>query len=179
MDSLNNNSDAIIAIAAALQVIITGALVAITFYYAKVTKKILEENRQMRIDAQQMRIDAQKPDISIRLLSFTNEQGHLVAQLCVENIGSGPARSVQFHDVPPIQIQLAFIKDFPLIRYGISYLVPGEKKTIDLGSESQLNLNELEHKITVTYQDSRKKEYKKCFPLDFRSLWGENVPLVC
>ena len=51
MDSLNSNSDAIIAIAAALQVIITGALVGITYYYAQVTKKILEENRQMRIDA--------------------------------------------------------------------------------------------------------------------------------
>ena len=162
---------------------ITGAatvtLAIITWRYARYTKDYVSLTREILEENRQMRIDAQKPDISIRLLSFTNEHGNLVAQLCVENIGSGPARGVQFHDVPPIQIQLAFIKDIPLMRYGISYLVPGEKKTIDLGSEFQLNLNELEHKITVTYQDSRKKEYKKCFPLDFRSLWGENVPLVC
>ena len=158
INCLNANSGAITGIS-------TFVLACVTIYYAWVTR--------------QMRIDAQTPDIAIRLLSSTNEHDNLVAQLCVENIGSGPARGVQFHDVPPIQIQLAFIKDFPLIRYGISYLVPGEKKTIDLGSEYELNLNELEHKITVTYQDSRKKEYKKCFPLDFRSLWGEDVPLVC
>ena len=153
--------------------IITRRYVHLTEDYVRLTKDILEENRLMRIDAQ-------KPDIAIRLFSFTNEYGDIFAQLCVENIGSGPARGVQFHDVPSIVIQpLMLLQHFPLIRYGISYLVPGEKKTIDLGSESQLNLNELEHKITVTYQDSRKKEYKKCFRLDFRSLWGENVPLVC
>ena len=172
-DWLNSNSGAITGIAALITAIATVVLVGITAFYAWVTKKMLEENRQMRIDAQ-------KPDIVIRLFSFTNEYGNIFAQLCVENIGSGPARGVQFHDVPSILVQpITLLQNFPLIRYGISYLVPGEKKTIDLGSESQLNLNELEHKITVTYQDSRKKEYKKCFPLDFRSLWGENVPLVC
>ena len=166
-------SSHIIEILTFLLVCITGYYAFLTSRYVRLTRQALEENRQMRLDAQ-------KPDIAIRLLSSTNEYGDLFAQLCVENIGSGPARGVQFHDVPPILIQpITLLQHFPLIRYGISYLVPGEKKTIDLGSESQLNLKELEHKITVTYQDSRKKEYKKCFPLDFRSLWGEDVPLVC
>ena len=53
MDSLNNNSEAIISIAAAMQMIITGVLMGITYYYVQVTKKILEENRQMRLDARE------------------------------------------------------------------------------------------------------------------------------
>ena len=101
MDSLNSNSDAIIAIAAALQVIITGALVGITYYYAQVTKKILEENRQMRIDAQQMRIDAQKPNIVIYLESDRASKATLLGiivgvSLHVDNIGVECAYDVGF-----------------------------------------------------------------------------------
>ena len=50
---LNSNSGAITAIA-------TVVLVGITAFYAWVTKKMLEENRQMRLDAQ-------KPEIAIYL----------------------------------------------------------------------------------------------------------------
>ena len=147
--------------------IVTTILVGITFYYARVTKKILEENRQMRIDAQ-------KPEVVIRLFSFINEFSHPFARFCVENKGSGPARDVEFHDVPPIPIQpVTSLQDQPFICYGIGYLAPGEQKTIDLGAKAHLKLNKLEHKITVTYQDSRKKKYKETFRLDFRQLWGK------
>ena len=156
---LNSNSGAIIALA-------TIVLVCITGYYAWVTKKILEENRQMRIDAQ-------KPNIGIHLRAV-NKSGNIFAQLYVENIGSGPARDVKFPEVPAFRLNAwASFPDIPFLRYGIGYLAPGKERTECLGTKSQLNLDELKHTITVTYQDSRKKEYKKCFPLDFRSLWGE------
>lgn len=88
----------------------TVVLAIVTRHYVRLTREILEENRQMRIDAQ-------KPKIAIRLLSSTNERGDIFAQLCVENIGSGPARGVQFHDVPPIVIQsLISLKDFSTLR---------------------------------------------------------------
>ena len=162
---LNTNSGAIAGIGAMITALATVVLVIITGIYAYITKQILKES-------QQMRMDTQKPNIGIRLLSFTNESGHPFAQFRVENIGSGPARGIEFHDVPPIPIQpVTFLQDQPFVLYGIGYLAPGEQKTIHLGAKAHLNLNELEHKITVTYRDSRKKKYKETFSLDFRQLW--------
>lgn len=72
------NSGAIIALA-------TVTLASITGYYAWITKKILKQN-------QQIRIDAQKPEIAIYLhpaihlsVSYPTH-----AHFYVENIGAGP-----------------------------------------------------------------------------------------
>lgn len=145
----------------------TVVLAIITWRYVRLTNDILEENRQMRIDAQ-------KPDIAIRLHPHTNELGDMFAQLHVENNGSGPARSIKFHDVPPIPVHLGpLLQYFPFFRYGIGYLAPGDRKKVHLGGKAKLNLNELEYKITVTYRDSGRRKYRDTFSLDFRELWGE------
>ena len=164
---LNSNSGTITGIAAIITAFAAAVLVVITGFYAWVTKKMLEENRQMRIDAQ-------KPDIAIRLFSVANQLSHTFAHFNVENIGSGPARDIEFRDVPPIRIHPGLpLEYFPFLRYGIGYLAPGEKKTVHLGAKSQMNRNEIEHKITVTYRDSRKTKYEDSFILDFRELWSE------
>ena len=77
----------ITGIATVTLAIITWCYARHTKDYVSLTREILEENRQMHLDAQ-------KPDIAIRLLSFTNKHGDLFAQLCVENIGSGPYHPV-------------------------------------------------------------------------------------
>ena len=121
---LNSNSGAITGIAAIITAAATVVLVGITAFYAWVTR--------------QMRIDAQKPLIAIRLHPHTNELGDMFAQLYVENIGSGPARSVKFHDVPPIPVHLGpLLQYFPFFRYGIGYLAPGDKKNGASRRESQ------------------------------------------
>ena len=103
---LNSNSGAITGIAAMITAGATVVLVGITAFYAWVTRR--------------MHIDAQKPDIAIRLLS-TDEFGDILAQLCVENIGSGPARGVEFHDVPPIVIHpLTLLQTFHSCDMGLA-----------------------------------------------------------
>ena len=178
MDSLNSNSDAIIAIAAALQVIITGALVGITYYYAQVTKKILGENRQMRIDAEKMRVDVQKPKIAIYPLEKYEKLGRRnEAQsiyFCVENVGRGPAYNVKFEMVNP-SFSLPgnrLLKDIPLINHGTSYLPSGHKRSNRLSNAHEYSahdeLMQQQTQIKVTYKDSRGKTYDDCMCFDFR-----------
>ena len=160
----------------------TGGLVVITFYYAKVTKKMLDENRQMRIDARdenrQIRIDAQKPEIDIylRVEKELNRPAIKVenntVNLYVENRGMGPARDVQF------DVNLSFplsdkrkLQEVGFLAHGIHYLAPGHLRKHRLshdwadGFEALMKGKLL---IKVDYNDSRDEPYKGCFHLDFR-----------
>ena len=177
MDSLNNSSDAIIAIAAALQVIITGALVAITFYYAKVTKKILEENRQMRIDAEKMRVDAQKPDIVVYLESERSSKVTPIGTIAgvslhVDNIGVGCAYDVEFKTDRSLRTDYNLtLGDILFLSHGINTFPPGHTRIHGLSDSFSREFRKLREKqlnITVSYKDSMQKKYTKDFPLDFR-----------
>ena len=90
----------------------TGILAGITFYYAKVTKRILKESKQMRLDAQ-------KPEIAIYLDSYTDSHTHV--DLYVENIGPRPAYAVEFiTDPSPITVGYNMsLQESPFIRMGI------------------------------------------------------------
>ena len=179
MDWFNSNSGAITGMAAmitalfgviaagatAVLAIITRRYVHLTKNYVRLTNDILDEHRQMRIDAQ-------KPEITIRLVSVIGQRGSISAHLCVENIGSGLARDIEFPSVPPISIYYGpKLPYWHFIRFGISILPPGEKKTVELGERSRLNLEEQQYEITVAYKDSGNREYEDTFPLDFRQLW--------
>ena len=172
IDGLNSNSGAIIAIATAIQVIITGVLVVITYYYAQVTKKILEENRQIRVDAQ-------KPNIVIYLESgWSTPMGPIAGvSLHVDNIGAGAAYGVKF--ITDLSFRINYnmtLGDILFLSHGINPFPPGHKRMRKLGDSLTLGFNELREKqlnITVSYKDSMRKEYTEDFPLIFREHIGK------
>ena len=147
---LNANSGVIIAIAAVV-------LVGIIGYYTYLTWRLLKANNT--------------PEIAI---SLRPHEAHIhCVMLCIENIGTGVARNVQF------QTDLSFkpdgeraLEDVSFLSNGIDYLGPGQKKEHFLVSVIG-KLNELKNtplEIGVTYTDSVKMSYQCVFHLDF----GEN-----
>ena len=149
---LNANDGVVIGIA-------TIVLVGITGYYAYLTWRMLKVNNTPEIE------------ISLRLHEAYT---HCVI-LCIENIGTGEARNVQF------QTDLSFkpdgersLEDVGFLRNGINYLGPGKKKEHFLvsviGKLDDLKNTPLE--IGVTYSDSVKKVYERAFHLDFEENQG-------
>ena len=150
IDWLNTNSGAVIAIAAVV-------LVGIIGYYAYLTWRLLKTNNT--------------PEIAI---SLRPHEAHIhCVMLCIENIGTGAARNVQF------QTDLSFkpdgeraLEDVNFLRNGIDYLGPGQKKghflVSVIGKLSELKKTPLE--IGVTYTDSVEMAHQRAFHLDF----GEN-----
>ena len=149
---LNTNNGAVIGIATVL-------LVGITGYYAYLTWRMLKANNTPEIE------------ISLRLHEAYT---HCVI-LCIENIGTGEARNIQF------QTDLSFkpddersLDEVGFLRNGINYLGPGKKKEHFLVSVIG-KLNDLKNtplKIGVTYMDSVEKVYERAFHLDFEENQG-------
>lgn len=149
---LNANSGAVIGIA-------TVVLVGITGIYAYLTWRMLKANNT--------------PEIAI---SLCPHEAYLPCiMLCIENIGTGAARNVQF------QTDLSFKPDgdsalgeLGFLRNGIDYLGPGQKiehfLVSVLGKLEDLKKVPLE--ISVTYMDSVKRSYQRDFHLDFGEYEG-------
>ena len=162
IDGLNGNAGAITGIA-------TVVLVAITGYYARVTKKMLDENKQMRLDAQ-------KPNIEIYLYTERDRTlqmlGVIKVRLHVDNIGAGTAYDVQFIVDPSFCIHDSLaVEDIPFLSQGISLLPPGHTRVHNLGNTLTpgiSNLLEKQLNIRVSYKDSMQKECAKNFPLNLR-----------
>ena len=158
---LNTNSGAIIAFATVVLVIITG-------FYAWVTKKILEENRQMRLDAQE-------PEINVELYSYL-EKGRTHVDLYVENLGRGPAYDVTFTTDLSLKLSDRYtLGQVIFLETNIHRLAPGRKKTHRLGAGNNLNLESLKAKpleIGVAYKNKAGDERKEDFSLDFREHFG-------
>ena len=178
MDSLNSNSDAIIAIATAMQVIITCALVGITFYYAKVTKKTLEENQRMRLEAQKPEIAIYAQFIKESLRHPDHPKKDLCVYLNVKNIGVGHAANIKCTTDLSFSLPSNRSLDVvPFLRKEIPYLSPGHKRTFRLAEERQSGFSELiqkEIKIMVTYTDSAQQDYEECFgSIDFQEYKNE------
>ena len=146
---LNANDGAIIGIA-------TVVLVSITICYTYLTWRLLKAN--------------DTPEIAI---SLRPHEGHIhCVMLCIENIGTGAARDIQF------QTDLSFKPDgeralekVGFLKNGIDYLGPGEKiehfLVSVIGKLDKLKNTPLE--IGVTYADSvkLKRKHKRIFSLDF------------
>ena len=150
IDWLNANNGAIIGIA-------TVVLVGITGYYAYLTRRLLKAS--------------DTPEIAITLRPH---EGYIhCVMLCIENIGTGAARNIQF------QTDLSFkpdgeraLEDVSFLKNGIDYFGPGQKREHFLVSViGKLNdLKETPIEIGVTYTDSMKRTYQRAFHLNF----GEN-----
>lgn len=146
---LNANDGAIIGIA-------TAVLVGITGYYAYLTRQFLKA--------------ADTPEIAI---SLRPHEGHIhCVMLCIENIGTGAARDIQF------QTDLSFkpdgerpLEEVGFLKNGIDYLGPREKiehfLVSVIGKLDKLKKTPL--KIGVTYADSvnLERKHERTFRLDF------------
>lgn len=160
----------IIGISSAITGIATVVLAIITFYYVRLTGRILEENRLMRLDAH-------KPEIEVSLCLQQGYHGPLdrLVILRIENIGSGPARDVKFiTDFSLKRDHVTSLKSMGALRNGITYL--GHNRTIQYILTQAHWLGELKKQtpieIAVTYRDSAKHEYEDTFHLDFDVLAG-------
>ena len=162
---LDLHSGAIAAISSAITGIATAVLAIITFRYVRVTGHILEESRMIRLDAH-------KPEIAISLHRYKT-RGDCQATLRIENIGTGPARDVQFLTDLSVQIR----GNTPLEQIGffkrrITYFGHGRQlESYPFG----VDLNQAPLEITVTYKDSAKRKYDRPFQLDFGELEGINI----
>ena len=171
---LNSNSGAITGIAAMITAFATAVLVVITGFYAWVTRKMLEENRQMRLDAQ-------KPEIAIYLRSektmTESKKGINSIFLYVENIRMAPAYDVEFNTDLSFSLPgFCTLRDVGFLEFGIRYLPPGQKRQYFLGNPRHGGFNALMEKhieISVTYKDSVNEKYDNCFCLDFREHSGK------
>ncbi|MYA98343.1 hypothetical protein F4X90_01505 [Candidatus Poribacteria bacterium] len=149
IDWLNTNSGVIIGIA-------TVVLVGITGIYVYLTWRLLKANNT--------------PEIAI---SLRPHEAHIhCVMLCIENIGRGAARDIQF------QTDLSFkpdgeraLEEVGFLKNGIDYLGPKEKiehfLVSVIGKLDKLKETPLE--IGVTYTDSvdLKRRHKRAFRLDF------------
>ena len=157
--------------------IITWCYARHTKDYVSLTREILEENRQMRLDAQKTEIA-----IYLRLEKETINLGEpkaAVMNLYVDNIGMGSAYDVRFDtDLSFSLPSNRSLEDVPFFQHGIRYLPPRQNRKYLLGHEWHINnqfdeLMQKQFEIEVTYKDSVSKKYKNCFCLDFREHSGK------
>ena len=154
IDWLNANDGAIVGIT-------TVVLVGITGYYAYLTRRLLKAN--------------DTPEIAI---SLRPHEGYIhCVMLCIENIGTGTARDIQF------RTDLSFkpdgeksLKELGFLKNGIDYLGPGQKIEHFLVSVADRfdELKKMPLQISVTYTDSvkLKRKYERTFYLDFGEAEG-------
>ena len=148
-DWLENKDGEIIAIA-------TVVLVGITGYYADLTRQMLKANNT--------------PEIAISLRP--HEAYIHCVMLCIENIGTGAARNIQF------QTDLSFkpdgdraLEEVGFLKKGIGYLGPGQKiehfLVSVIGKLDELKKTPLEFTVTYTGAMKQKQKYEHTFYLDF------------
>ena len=146
---LNANDGVVIGIA-------TVVLVGITGYYAYLTWRMLKANNI--------------PEIAISLRP--HEAYIHCVMLCIENIGTGAARNIQF------RTDLSFkpdgeraLEEIGFLNKGIGYLGPGQKiehfLVSVIGKLDELKKTPLEFGVTYTDAVKQKHKYEHTFHLDF------------
>ncbi len=162
MEWLNDNSGA-------LTVISTFVLVIITGWYAHLTRKLVDTASKPEIIVYLLREKVISGLVSERELDQSIFET-TVATLCVENVGTGVARTIRFGG------SLAFapyggipLEQIGFLKRGITLLAPGQK--IEHNQVSRLtgsvDLSQTPIDIDVTYEDLQGKEYSRTFTLDF------------
>ncbi len=159
--------EVIVAIAVIITGVATFVLAVTTWRYVRLTKDILEENRQMRIDAQ-------KPKIAINpYCSLVRETSITLICLRIENIGPGPAYDVQFETDLNFRLNMSIsLGNIYIFKKGINYLKPGGQKNCQITRNELERQKETPLKIAVTYKDWRNKEYNESFCIDFNETRG-------
>ena len=122
----------IIASSAVISAISTVALAIITYYYVRLTRKILS--------------NAQKPIVEIYMVS-----GATQPCLHVENIGMGVARDLRFSSSYRLSNGRLLVESVYFLKNGIGRLLPREMKMVSMGTYSDLKKQEKQIKICVTY----------------------------
>ena len=151
---LNQNDGVIIGIATVVLVVITG-------YYAYLTRKQLKAS--------------DTPEIAI---SLRPHEAHVnVVMLCLENIGTGAARNLQFITSPPVIPNLDIpLEKISFLKNGITFFESGRKieqlLVIVIGKGKLNELRQTPLKVTVTYEDSVNHQYERTFVLDFGEYEG-------
>ena len=143
--------------------IITGiatiVLVLITAIYVYLTWRLLRAT--------------DKPEIAVSLRF--NETTMSDVMLCIENIGIGAARSVQFKTDLSFRISpLLPLEDIGVLKDGIAYFEPRHKILSSLGNPAGkwTELKQTPLEIEVTYKGSAHYKGKGKFHLDFGELEG-------
>lgn len=157
IELLEANNGAIIAFSALITAIATGVLAVITYWYAKMTRKILKASN--------------KPEILVSLVPheiYTNS-----IYLCIQNVGTGFATDIKLTCIPsfdPLLPGNRSLEEFGIFKQGIDYLGPGNKVQIFLFWTHCLpKLPTQSLTITVNYKDCEPKNGIK-FLLDF-TMW--------
>ncbi len=149
IDWLNANNGVIIAVA-------TVVLVGITGYYAYLTRRMLKAGNT--------------PEIAVSLRP--HEAYIHCVMLCIENIGTGAARNIQF------QTDLSFkpdgeraLEEVAFLKNGIGYLGHGQKiehfLVSVIGKLDELKKTPLDLNVTYTDSVKQKEKYEHTFCLDF------------
>ena len=144
---LNTNSGAVIGIAIVV-------LAGVIGYYAYLTWRLLKANNT--------------PEIAISLQC--HEAYVSLIMLCVENIGTGAARNLQFVTKPSSIpcLDMPFEK-IGFLKGGIAYFEPGRKIEQFLVNvmDKYDELKQIPLEITVKYKDAVDHEHERTFHLDF------------
>ena len=156
LDFLNDNNGIITALA-------TVILVFITFWYARMTNKMVKALNH--------------PEILINLQPEERNPCHI--NLCIQNIGTGAASDLKFEgdlSFRPAMPKLEPISERGILKNGIDYLGPGKKLEIFLFYsqhmfqyvyETNKPISEHSIDITVKYKDSTNRKKEKSFLLTF------------
>ena len=147
IDWLNTNQGVVIGIAIVV-------LVGITGYYAYLTWRMLKANNT--------------PEIAVSLCP--HEAYIHCVMLCIENIGTGAARNIQF------RTDLSFkpdgeraLEEVGFLKKGIDYLGPGQKiehfLVSVIGKLDELKKTPLEFSVTYTDSAKQKDKYEHAFAL--------------
>ena len=152
-------------IATVVIAIATGALVFVTWQYAKATERYVETTEKA-LKA------ADTPDIKVYLSLGSTGSLESTLDLCIHNIGTGFAYDVKFTGE-----FLSFILpfgNFPLaehdiMRNGIRYFAPGKQCRIPLSLQyQQPHLPKRTFNIAVNYRNSASEELGDNFDLNFQ-----------
>ena len=147
---LNTNSGAVIAIATLVLVVFAGNYIYLMW-------RLLRGNNSPEVV------------VSLRL----HEMHVNLVLLCIENMGTGAARDLQFTIDPPSieNLDIPF-EEIGYIQNGIAYFEPGQKiEQFIVGVTNKLDeLKLTPFEVTITYRDSVNRKHERTFNLDF----GEN-----
>ena len=147
--------------------IATGALVFVTWQYAKATKRYVETTEKA-LKA------ADTPNIKVYLTLSSTGSMMYTLDLCIHNIGTGFAYDVKFDGellslTPPSSN--APLAEYEIMRNGVSYFAPGKQCRITLFFQyQQSDLPKRTFNIAVNYRNSASEELEDNFDLDFNKI---------
>ena len=147
--------------------IATGALVLVTWQYAKATKRYVETTEKA-LKA------ADTPDIKVYLSLSPTGSLMYTLDLCIHNIGTGFAYDVKFAgdllSFPP-QFSEEPLAEYEIMRNGVRYFAPGKQCRITLFFQyQQSDLPKRTFDIAVNYRNSASEELGNNFDLDFNKV---------